>query len=141
MTRSPGISSPACRHPPGVRTRWFSVAANWASPFFPDFATLNWRNSSALPLLNQFTIRRGTIRPVSGSYERTSTSMRWLTIFPIFSWVPSARVTRVEYDMHPNMTPTFSRSWLMKIAVVLVWLSAPVILRRAWDMSRAWSPT
>ena len=29
----------------------------------------------------------------------------------------------------------------MKIAVVLVWLSAPVILRRAWDMSRAWSPT
>ena len=43
--------------------------------------------------------------------------------------------------MQPNMTPTFSRSWLMKIAVVLVWLSAPVILRRAWDMSRAWSPT
>ena len=41
----------------------------------------------------------------------------------------------------PNITPTFSRSWLMKIAVVLVWLSAPVILRRAWDMSRAWSPT
>ena len=43
--------------------------------------------------------------------------------------------------MQPNMTPTFSRSWLMKIAVVLVWFSAPVILRRAWDMSRAWRPT
>ena len=39
------------------------------------------------------------------------------------------------------MTPTFSRSWLMKMAVVLVWLSAPVILRSAWDMSRAWRPT
>ena len=56
--------------------RWFSVAANWASPFFPDFATLNRSNFSALPLLNQFTIRRGTILPASGSYERTSTSMR-----------------------------------------------------------------
>ena len=39
------------------------------------------------------------------------------------------------------MTPTFSRSWLMKIAVVLVWLSAPVIFRSAWDISRAWRPT
>ena len=39
------------------------------------------------------------------------------------------------------MTPTFSRSWLMKIAVVLVWLIAPVSLRRAWDMSRACRPT
>src|SRR6201992_494424 len=29
----------------------------------------------------------------------------------------------------------------MKIAVVLAWLSAPVILRRAWDMRRAWRPT
>ena len=41
----------------------------------------------------------------------------------------------------PNITPTFSRSWLMKIAVVLVWLRAPVILRRAWHIRRAWSPT
>ena len=39
------------------------------------------------------------------------------------------------------MTPTFSRSWLMKIMVVLVWLSAPASLRRAWDMSLACRPT
>ena len=39
------------------------------------------------------------------------------------------------------MTPTFSRSWLMKIAVVLDWLSAPVILRSAWLISRACRPT
>ena len=39
------------------------------------------------------------------------------------------------------MTPIFSRSWLMKIAVVLELLSAPVILRSAWLISRAWRPT
>ena len=39
------------------------------------------------------------------------------------------------------MTPIFSRSWLMKIAVVLVWFSAPAILRSAWDISRACRPT
>ena len=35
------ISSPAGRQPPGVRTRWFSVAANCALPFPPDLATVN----------------------------------------------------------------------------------------------------
>ena len=39
------------------------------------------------------------------------------------------------------MTPIFSRSWLMKIAVVPVLLSAPVILRSAWLISRACRPT
>ncbi len=39
------------------------------------------------------------------------------------------------------MTPIFSRSWLMKIAVVPVVLRAPVILRSACDMRRAWRPT
>ena len=39
------------------------------------------------------------------------------------------------------MTPIFSRSWLMKIAVVPVELSAPVILRSACDMRRACRPT
>ena len=39
------------------------------------------------------------------------------------------------------MTPIFSRSWLMKIAVVPVVFSAPVILRSAWDISRACKPT
>ena len=29
----------------------------------------------------------------------------------------------------------------MKMAVVLAWFSAPVILRRAWDMRRACRPT
>ena len=41
----------------------------------------------------------------------------------------------------PNITPIFSRSWLMKIAVVLELLSAPAILRSAWLMSRACRPT
>ena len=41
----------------------------------------------------------------------------------------------------PNMTPIFSRSWLMKIAVVPAPLSAPVILRSAWLISRACRPT
>ena len=41
----------------------------------------------------------------------------------------------------PKNTPIFSRSWLMKIAVVPDALSAPVILRSAWLMRRAWSPT
>ena len=39
------------------------------------------------------------------------------------------------------MTPIFSRSWLMKIAVVPELLNAPVILRSAWDISRACRPT
>jgi hypothetical protein len=41
----------------------------------------------------------------------------------------------------PNITPIFSRNWLMKIAVVLVLLSAPVILRNAWLIRRACRPT
>ena len=39
------------------------------------------------------------------------------------------------------MTPIFSRSWLMKMAVVPELLSAPVILRSAWLISRACRPT
>ena len=39
------------------------------------------------------------------------------------------------------MTPIFSRSWLMKMAMVLDFDSVPVSLRRAWDMRRAWRPT
>ena len=39
------------------------------------------------------------------------------------------------------MTPIFSRSWLMKMAVVPVPDSAPVILRSAWLMRRACRPT
>ena len=34
-------------------------------------------------------------------------------------------------DPQPNITPIFSRSWLMKIAVVPELLSAPVIFRSA----------
>ena len=41
----------------------------------------------------------------------------------------------------PNITPIFSRSWLMKMAMVLVLLRLPVSLRRAWLISRAWRPT
>ena len=41
----------------------------------------------------------------------------------------------------PYITPIFSRSWLMKMATVLDLEMAPVSLRRAWDMSRAWTPT
>ena len=41
----------------------------------------------------------------------------------------------------PNMTPIFSRSWLMKMQVVFDFDSDPASLRRAWDMSRAWRPT
>ena len=29
------------------------------------------------------------------------------------SVVPSASMTRVSYDMQPNMTPTFSRIWFV----------------------------
>ena len=39
------------------------------------------------------------------------------------------------------MTPIFSRSWLMKIAVVPELFIAPVILRSAWLIRRAWRPT
>ncbi len=39
------------------------------------------------------------------------------------------------------MTPIFSRSWLMKIMVVPELLRAPVILRSAWLIKRAWRPT
>jgi hypothetical protein len=41
----------------------------------------------------------------------------------------------------PNMTPIFSRSWLVKISDVLERDTAPVSLRSAWLISRAWMPT
>ena len=41
----------------------------------------------------------------------------------------------------PNITPIFSRSWLMKMAMVLDLLRLAVSLRRAWLISRAWRPT
>jgi hypothetical protein len=41
----------------------------------------------------------------------------------------------------PNITPIFSRSWLMKMAVVPELFSAPAILRSAWLISRACRPT
>ena len=41
----------------------------------------------------------------------------------------------------PNMTPTFSRSWLMKMTIQLDLLMTAVSLRRACDISLAWSPT
>ena len=50
-------------------------------------------------------MRRGTTASDTGSYERTSTSILWLTIFPIFSWVPSASVTRVLYEKQPYALP------------------------------------
>ena len=41
----------------------------------------------------------------------------------------------------PNITPIFSRSWLMKIAVVSNRDSDPASLRMAWDIRRACRPT
>jgi hypothetical protein len=41
----------------------------------------------------------------------------------------------------PNMTPIFSRSWLMKMAVVPDLEREPESFLKAWLMSRAWSPT
>ena len=41
----------------------------------------------------------------------------------------------------PNMTPIFSRSWLMKMPVVPELFMAPVILRSAWLIRRACRPT
>ena len=41
----------------------------------------------------------------------------------------------------PNMTPIFSRSWLVKMQIVSVRLSVPASLRSAWLISRAWRPT
>ena len=41
----------------------------------------------------------------------------------------------------PNMTPIFSRSWLMKMQVVFDLEREPASLRRAWLMRRAWRPT
>ena len=41
----------------------------------------------------------------------------------------------------PNMTPIFSRSWLVKTSAVFDRVTAPVSLRSAWLMSRAWMPT
>ena len=41
----------------------------------------------------------------------------------------------------PNITPIFSRSWLMKMAIVLVLLRLAVSLRSAWLIRRACRPT
>ena len=41
----------------------------------------------------------------------------------------------------PNMTPIFSRSWLMKMQVVLDLASEPASLRSAWLIKRACRPT
>ena len=38
------------------------------------------------------------------------------------------------------MTPIFSRSWLVKTSEVFERETAPVSLRRAWLISRAWMP-
>ena len=38
------------------------------------------------------------------------------------------------------MTPIFSRSWLVKTSAVFERDTAPVSLRRAWLISRAWTP-
>ena len=40
----------------------------------------------------------------------------------------------------PNITPIFSRSWLVKTSAVFERDTAPVSLRRAWLISRAWMP-
>ena len=67
MTLSPTFSSPASRHPPGVRIRWLEVQANCAFPFLAGLATVNWRNLSVTPLSNQLTTRLGTTAPTLGS--------------------------------------------------------------------------
>ena len=41
----------------------------------------------------------------------------------------------------PNITPIFSRNWLMKMQVVFVLLRTPAILRSAWLIRRACRPT
>ena len=37
----------------------------------------------------------------------------------------------------PNITPIFSRNWLMKMQVVFDFDSEPASLRSAWDIRRA----
>ena len=41
----------------------------------------------------------------------------------------------------PNMTPIFSRIWLMKINTARDFETEPVSFRSAWLISRAWMPT
>ena len=41
----------------------------------------------------------------------------------------------------PNMTPIFSRSWLVKRQIVSVRLSVPASFRSAWLINLAWRPT
>ena len=53
----------------------------------------------------------------------------------------SARGRRWWSPGLPNITPIFSRIWLMKIRQVLVRETTPVSLRSAWDISRACRPT
>ena len=71
----------------------------------------------------------------------TSTGSRWLTIVSISFVVPSDSKTLVSAEQHPNITPIFSRSWLMKIAVVPEVEIAAVSLRSAWLISLACRPT
>ncbi len=40
----------------------------------------------------------------------------------------------------PNITPIFSRIWLMKIKQVFDWATIAVSLRSAWDIRRACKP-
>ena len=41
----------------------------------------------------------------------------------------------------PNITPTFSRIWLVKMQSVPERLRLPASLRIAWLIMRAWTPT
>ena len=41
----------------------------------------------------------------------------------------------------PNITPTFSRIWFVKMQSVLARFRLPASLRIAWDIMRAWRPT
>ncbi len=95
-TSSPSSISPACFSPSGVKIRWLGVQANFRTPDPPPAATSNWSHSSVSPLSYYSTMRRGAISPVSGSIDMTSTGMRWLTILPIFSVLPSASTTRAS---------------------------------------------
>ena len=68
-----------------------------------------------------------------------SVSMRRMSMRTLEKYF-SARPPGVVSGL-PYMTPIFSRSWLMKMTTVLVLEMAPASLRRAWDMSRATTPT
>jgi hypothetical protein len=75
---------------------WLGVQANLRLPDPPPASTSNWSHSSVSPLSYHSTTGRGEISPVSGSIDMTSTGIRWLTILPIFSVLPSASTTRAS---------------------------------------------